>query len=117
MPSHEKIDYIEWPSTDLAATKQFFTDVFQWQFMDYGPEYTAFDSQGMTGGFYQSTHPSLTAHGSALVIFYSDDLEQTLRKITDNSGKIIKPIFSFPGGRRFHFIEPGGNELAVWSDH
>jgi len=113
---HEKINYVEFPAKDLDATKDFFTKVFGWSFTDYGPDYCSFSNEGLEGGFYQSDLCATTAKGSALITFYSERLEETLNKITQADGKIIKPIFSFPGGRRFHFIEPSGNEFAVWSD-
>ncbi len=118
MPNHEKIDYVEFPAVDLAATKHFFTTVFEWTFEDYGPDYTAFENQGLNGGFFRSDRASVSENGAALIIFYSDNLPLTLAKIESAGGKIVKPIFKFPGGRRFHFIEPSGNEFAVWSaDH
>jgi len=117
MNEHEKINYVEFAAKDLVATKTFFKQAFGWSFVDYGPEYTAFSNQGLDGGFYQAEMASKTSQGSALLVFYSEDLEATLEKVTQAGGKIVKPIFSFPGGRRFHFEEPSGNELAVWSDH
>jgi len=116
MNEHEKINYVEFPSSNIQQTKRFFTDVFGWEFVDYGSEYTAFSKQGLDGGFYQSDLKSSTENGSALVVFYSDDIEATREKIKKSGGTIIKPIFEFPGGRRFHFAEPAGNEFAVWSD-
>ncbi|MDH5508316.1 MAG: VOC family protein [Anaerolineae bacterium] len=116
MNLHEKINYVELPANDLAATKAFFQAVFGWSFVDYGPEYTAFADQGLDGGFYQSDLASSPQNGAALVVFYSDQLEATLAKIKKAGGVIVKPIFSFPGGRRFHFTEPSGNEFAVWSE-
>lgn len=116
MPAHEKLNYVEFPARDLEKTSAFFQQVFNWQFTDYGPEYTAFDNQGLAGGFYQSPLSASTRHGSALLVFYSEQLEQTQQKIEAAGGEIIKPIFNFPGGRRFHFCEPSGNEFAVWSD-
>lgn len=113
---HEKINYVEFPAKALAQTKQFFTRVFGWTFTDYGADYTAFTNQGLDGGFFKSNQYAGTERGSALIIFYSNDLEGTLVKIESAGGKIIKPIFAFPGGRRFHFTEPSGNEFAVWSD-
>ncbi len=95
------------------ATKQFFTDVFDWQFEDYGPEYTAFSNQGLDGGFFKSDAKATTQNGSALIVFYSENLEATRDKVIRCGGVISKDIFSFPGGRRFQFIEPSGNELAV----
>jgi len=116
MNEHEKINYVEFPSSNIKLTKQFFTDVFGWEFTDYGPEYTAFSNQGLDGGFYQADLKSSTDKGSALVVFYSDDIETTQGKIEQSGGVIIKPVFEFPGGHRFHFAEPAGNEFAVWSD-
>ena len=115
MSAHEKINYVEYPARDLNATKAFFQSVFDWSFSDYGPEYTAFSGGGLNGGFYQSAMAASTANGSALIVFYSTNLEGTLEKISAAGGAIIKPIFAFPGGRRFHFCEPSGNEFAVWS--
>jgi len=113
---HEKINYVEYPAYNLAATKQFFTDVFEWMFTDYGSEYTAFTNAGINGGFYQSNLKAAANDGSALVVFYSHSLELTQQKVEMAGGVISTAIFNFPGGRRFHFIEPSGNEFAVWSD-
>jgi hypothetical protein len=114
--NHEKINYVEFPSKDIPATKTFFEEAFGWSFVDYGPEYTAFSNEGVDGGFFKSEQQSLTSNGAALIIFYSDDLESTQAKVENSGGTIIRPIFSFPGGRRFHFTEPSGNEFAAWSD-
>jgi len=117
LSQHEKIDYLEYPSHDLALTKAFFENVFSWVFTDYGPEYTAFEEQGLQGGggFYKSDLTSKSKNGAALAVFYSDDLEVILAKIEAAGGVVVKPVFSFPGGSRFHFEEPGGNEFAVWA--
>ncbi|GAB4433007.1 MAG: VOC family protein [Anaerolineae bacterium] len=117
MNQHQKINYIELPARDIAATKAFFETVFGWRFEDYGPNYAAFfEADGLDGGFYKSELAATTESGSALVIFYSAALEQTQAKIEAAGGKIIRPVFAFPGGRRFHFADPGGNEFAVWSE-
>ena len=116
MKAHEKINYLEIPAKDIEATKKFFKMVFAWSFEDYGPGYTAFSNAGIDGGFYKSELHASTKNGSALIVLYSRDLEQTASNIIKAGGKIIKPIFSFPGGRRFHFSDPNGNEFAVWSD-
>jgi len=116
MSKHEKINYLELPAKDIEAVKKFFINVFGWSFTDYGPDYTAFSDGVLDGGFYKSELNSSTEKGSALIIFYSSELEKTQSKIENDGGKIIKPIFSFPGGRRFHFTDPCGNEFAVWSD-
>ena len=115
MNEHDKINYVEFPSKDLQATKAFFASVFGWSFVDYGPEYTAFTNAGIDGGFYQSDLTATTKNGGALIVFYSKDLESTQAKIQDAGGSIIKAVFPFPGGRRFHFSDPNGNEFAVWS--
>ncbi len=115
MNEHEKINYVEFPAKDIEATKAFFTSVFGWSFVDYGPEYTAFSNSGIDGGFLKSDLTVSTENGSALIVFYSNELEQTQSNIENAGGSIIKPIFSFPGGRRFHFGDPNGNEYAVWS--
>ncbi|MEM7400911.1 MAG: VOC family protein [Pseudomonadota bacterium] len=115
MNSHEKINYVELPAKDINAVKAFFTEAFSWSFTDYGPDYTAFENQGLDGGFFTSDKVASTENGSALVVFYSNDLEETQSKIQQAGGKIIQEIFSFPGGRRFHFTDPNGNEFAVWT--
>jgi uncharacterized protein len=116
MPNHEKLNYIEFPAKNLEKAKYFFKKVFDWTFSDYGPEYTAFSNAGIDGGFYKSNLKVSTNSGSALVVFYSESLAKTQSKIEEFEGQISKPIFSFPGGKRFHFTDPNGNEFAVWSD-
>ncbi len=116
MSTHEKMDYVEFPSKDIEKSKSFFSSVFNWQFKDYGPDYISFGDEGLSGGFYKSDNASSTSSGSALIVFYSEDLLQTQNKITEAGGTIVKPIFSFPGGSRFHFVDPNGNEYAVWSE-
>lgn len=112
----DKINYIEFPARDIEATKEFFIAVFGWSFEDFGPEYTAFSNQGVDGGFFKSELASATDSGSVLVVLYSDSLDSVQSKIAESGGTIVRSIFPFPGGRRFHFTEPSGNELAVWSD-
>jgi len=108
-----RIDYIEFPAADLPATQRFYQTVFGWQFEEYGPEYTSFSDGRMTGGFYQAD--GLRA-AQPLVIMYATDLEAVESAVRAAGGAITKAIFSFPGGRRFHFTDPNGNELAVWSE-
>ena len=115
MQQHEKLNYVEFPARDLAATRAFFIAAFGWEFAEFGPDYCAFAGQGLDGGFYRSELYADTRNGSALLIFYSDDLETTQASVEQAGGRIEKPIFEFPGGRRFHFSEPSGNEFAVWS--
>ena len=111
---HEnQIDYVEMSVTDIATSKQFYGTVFGWKFEDYGPEYTSFFDGRLAGGF--TTERFMPAQGLLLVI-YATDLAASQKKIKDAGGNIVKDIFSFPGGRRFHFMDSNGNELAVWSD-
>lgn len=116
MGTDRSIDYIELPAKDLAAVKRFYSEAFGWTFEDYGPEYCAFNDGRLDGGFFRSDRRSSTENGAALVILYADNLEATVERVTQHGGEIVRPIFSFPGGRRFHFADPSGNELAVWSD-
>jgi predicted enzyme related to lactoylglutathione lyase len=108
-----QMDYIEFPATDIEATKRFYTAVFGWSFTDYGPNYTSFHDGRLGGGFTMSAKP---VKGGALVVLYAKALEDTRRKVLDAGGKIVIETFEFPGGRRFHFADPSGNELAVWSE-
>ena len=110
------INYVELPCRDIPATKTFFAAVFGWTFTDYGPSYVEFHDKGIVGGFYESANASLTENGATLLVFYSPDLESVQSQIEASGGAIIKAVFDFPGGRRFHFTEPSGNEFAVWSD-
>lgn len=115
MNGHEKINYVEFPAKDLEKTKTFFSVVFGWEFEDFGEHYTAFSNQGLDGGFFLSDKHSSTSNGSALIVFLSDRLEETQAKVEAAGGDILEAIFSFPGGRRFHFADPNGNEFAVWT--
>jgi predicted enzyme related to lactoylglutathione lyase len=106
-----KIDYVELPGGDLIPTKRFYEAAFCWTFTDYGPSYAAFE-QGVDGGF----DADATGTQQPLVVLYARDLEAMAAKVQAAGGAIVKPIFNFPGGRRFHFRDPSGNELAVWSE-
>jgi hypothetical protein len=108
-----QIDYIELPAVDIGETKIFYNSVFGWKFEDYGPDYTSFHDGRMAGGF--SKDLPAPAKGLLLVLYVSD-LAAVQKKIQAAGGKIVKDTFSFPGGRRFHFADPNGNELAVWSE-
>ncbi|MBO0215246.1 VOC family protein [Vibrio sp. Vb2880] len=116
MNQHEKLNYVEFAARDLAATKAFFSGAFGWTFVDYGEGYTAFSGQGLDGGFFAAPMCSQTETGGALLVFYSSEIEATQAKVTQHGGEIVRPIFEFPGGCRFHFKEPSGNEFAVWSE-
>lgn len=113
MHTHHSIDYIEFTVRDLNIAKRFYGDAFGWKFNDYGPIYAGIQGGDReVGGLYQTEEIRTTG---PLVILYSSDLEATLQAIVSAGGKILKPPYAFPGGRRFHFTDPSGNELAVWS--
>ena len=116
MNINNTINYVEFPARDIEATKAFFARVFGWSFEDYGPDYTAFSDQGIDGGFFRSENSASAESGSALVVLYSDSLASVQARIEEAGGTIVRPVFPFPGGHRFHFTEPSGNEMAVWSD-
>jgi predicted enzyme related to lactoylglutathione lyase len=113
MHNHHAIDYIEFTVRDLAEAKRFYAAAFGWTFNDYGPEYAGIRGNGgEVGGFHQTSH---VRQGGPLVVLYSEDLEASLSAVRSAGGAIVTEPFSFPGGRRFHFTDPSGNELAVWS--
>ncbi|RIV30264.1 VOC family protein [Flagellimonas lutimaris] len=107
------IDYIEFKSTDLEKTKEFYTQTFGWAFTDYGPTYTSFSETGVAGGFELTQEPIVNG---ALIVLYYENLVEIRDKVKSTGGTITKEIFEFPGGKRFHFTDPSGNELAVWSE-
>jgi predicted enzyme related to lactoylglutathione lyase len=107
-----RIDYIEMNVADIERSKAFYGRAFGWTFKDYGPNYCEFRDGRLTGGFTTGATPT---PGGPLVILYADDLEDMQRRVESAGGRIAKPIFEFPGGRRFHFLDPDGYELAVWS--
>jgi len=109
----KRIDYIELPTVDLIEAKRFYGDVFGWTFVDYGPDYTSFNDGRLDGGFRKEPR---VQSGGPLVIIYAIALEDIREKVKSSGGTIVQDIFEFPGGRRFHFNDPSGNELAVWSD-
>jgi uncharacterized protein len=108
-----RVDYIEFPGVDIAKTKSFYGEVFGWKFTDYGPNYTSFEDGRLAGGFSKEL-PAI--QGGALIVIYARDLAATERAVRNAGGKISKETFPFPGGCRFHFIDPNGSELAVWSE-
>ena len=116
MSAANQIDYIEFRADDLEATKQFFTQLLQWEFTDYGLDYTSFTDGRISGGFTRAAEHSSLDTGGALVVIYHPRLEEIRQRILDLGGKITHEIFSFPGGRRLHFTEPSGNECAIWSE-
>jgi predicted enzyme related to lactoylglutathione lyase len=112
---HHSINYIELPLAEVDATKAFYSQAFGWSFQDYGPGYVAFSGAAVDGGFNAEATASPEGNG-VLVVLYSNDLEATRDTVAAAGARISKDIYSFPGGRRFHFIDPNGNELAVWSE-
>ena len=112
---HHTIDYIEFAATDLPAAKRFYAAAFGWTFTDYGPDYAGIQrvGGGEVGGIRQDAR---VQRGGPLVVLYSVDLEASLRAVLAAGGQVVKDPFAFPGGRRFHFTDPAGNELAAWSD-
>ena len=108
-----RIDYVEFPVADVAAARRFYSAVFGWTFTDYGPDYTSFSDGRLSGGFAggKGARP-----GGPLVVIYAADLDAVASAVRQAGGEITKPVYDFPGGRRFHFRDPAGHELAVWSD-
>lgn len=108
-----KLDYLEMAAGNgsIDSVKAFYSAAFGWTFTDYGPSYSAFE-EGLDGGFDGTTPPG----SKPLPVLFSTDLEKSLETVSGAGGKIVRPIFSFPGGRRFHFTDPAGNELAIWSE-
>ena len=115
---HHAINYIEFASTNIAATKKFYSIVFGWSFVDYGPDYVSFDDNaaGIAGGFYRTDPHDPQPKTAPLVVLYSADLKATEAAIIAAGGSIVVSTFEFPGGRRFHFSDGQGNVLAVWSE-
>jgi uncharacterized protein len=111
---HHHIDYIEIPVTDIEAAKAFYASAFGWSLVDYGPDYAGIAGKGKEQGGLR--RDSEVQPGGPLVILYSEDLEASAEAVTAAGGRVLEPIYGFPGGRRFHFADPSGNELAVWSD-
>ena len=114
-----QMDYIEFPATDIEATKRFYNQVFGWKFTDYGPGYTSFNDGRLGGGFNGESQPARAGSAKTrgvLVVLYATSLDDTYSKVKAAGGKIVRETFDFPGGKRFHFADPNGNELAVWSE-
>jgi predicted enzyme related to lactoylglutathione lyase len=109
-----RLDYIEFATRDVAAAGKFYAAAFGWKFTDYGPEYTSFTDGRMNGGFFAA--PDAPLKTNPLAVLYAAKLEDAEARVKKAGGKIVKPAFEFPGGRRFHFTDPSGLELAVWSD-
>lgn len=112
---NNSINYIEFPMVNNAETKKFYKQVFEWEFADWGPNYISFSGANIDGGFNGEGDAQPSTPG-VLIVLYTNDLKQKLESVKMAGGKISKPVFEFPGGKRFHFLDPNGNELAVWSE-
>lgn len=116
----QRIDYVEFSVGDIARSRDFYGKAFGWSFKDYGPSYCEFNDGRLTGGFALggdgNPGGAIRAGGGPLVILYASDLAATQQRLEEAGARIVKPIYSFPGGRRFHFADLDGYELAVWSD-
>jgi uncharacterized protein len=108
-----RVDYVEFGATNLERTRRFYQRVFGWRFEDYGPDYTSFQDGRLSGGF---TRDAPVRPANPLVVIYALRLEDVATRIRSEGGNVIRETYEFPGGRRFHFTDPSGNELAVWSD-
>lgn len=115
MPLNAKINYLEFAVKNLEATKKFFITVFDWSFTDYGPgpEYSDTQDSGIPIGLYKADLATTQEKNGSLPIFVTNDLEEALEKVKAAGGVIVKPTFSFPGGKRFQFLEPSGNEFGM----
>ncbi len=108
-----RIDYVEFSTSNMEESKRFYSNVFGWTFTDYGPDYASFSDGRLSGGL--TLVADVTA-GGPLVVVYAADLESLVSQVKKSGGRIVREVFEFPGGRRFHFADPSGNELAAWSD-
>ena len=114
MRAENRIDYVEIPVTDPAKAKEFFAALFGWEFQEWGPDYLSFNDGRLDGGMFRAQTPAPTT--GVLLVFYSEDLARDIERVTAIGGTISKEIFEFPGGRRFHFQDTGGNEYAMWTE-
>lgn len=115
MSAENKIDYVEIPVTDLNRAREFFSSMFGWSFEEWGDEYMSFNDGRLDGGFRLAPKPAASA--GVLLVFYSENLERDVDRVKALGAEISQAIFAFPGGRRFHFIDPVGNEFAIWSSN
>ena len=109
-----RLDYVEFATRDVAVAQKFYTAAFDWKFTSYGPDYTSFSDGRLAGGFY--TEGDAPTKMNPMIVIYASDLEAAEARVTQAGGKITKPSFEFPGGRRFHFTDPAGLELSVWCE-
>ena len=115
MSAENQIDYVEIPVTDLNRAREFFSSMFGWSFEEWGDEYMSFNDGRLDGGFRLANEPAPSS--GVLLVFYSENLERDVDTVKALGAEISQEIFAFPGGRRFHFIDPVGNEFAIWSSN
>lgn len=113
--AHNSINYVEFPLMNLGETKRFYGSVFGWEFQEWGPNYLSFSGAGIDGGFNGEDKTPVQKPG-VLIVLFSEDLESSLAAVKAAGAAILRDIYSFPGGRRFHFADPNGNELAIWAE-
>ncbi|MFT3713237.1 MAG: VOC family protein [Archangium sp.] len=116
MHTHHAINYVELTVHDMKAARAFYAKAFGWEFADYGPEYSGIKGEGREQGGLTEDPKYKGVRGGPLIVLFSKNLDATVKSVKAAGGKIEKPPFEFPGGRRFHFLDPSGNELAVWSE-
>ena len=112
--NNHRLDYVEFATRDVAAAKKFYAAAFGWKFTDYGPDYVSFEDGRIAGGFY--TAADAPTKMNPMTVIFAVNLEDAEARVKAAGGKIVKPSFEFPGGRRFQFTDPTGLELSVWSD-
>ena len=113
MRAENRVDYVEIPVTDLGKARVFFEALFGWSFQDWGEDYMSFNDGRLDGGFRRSTEPAPAT--GVLVVFFSEDLDRDFDRVQELGATISEPVFPFPGGRRFHFVDPTGTEYAIWA--
>lgn len=113
MRAEKRIDYVEIPVTDLKKAREFFSALFDWSFQEWGDDYMSFNDGRLEGGFRRAAEPAPAT--GVLIVFYSTDIDRDFDRVQELGATISEPIFPFPGGRRFHFVDPTGTEFAIWS--
>ena len=114
MQAENRIDYIEIPVTDPARARDFFAALMGWEFQDWGPDYISFSDGRLNGGFRRAAEAP--SPNGVLLVFFSENLERDRDRVKELGASISQDIFEFPGGRRFHFVDPLGNEYAIWGE-
>ena len=113
MRAEKRIDYVEIPVTDLKKAREFFSELFDWSFQEWGDDYMSFNDGRLEGGFRRAAEPAPAT--GVLIVFFSTDIDRDFDRVQELGATISEPIFPFPGGRRFHFVDPTGTEFAIWS--